>query len=153
VELNAGAYTGKYTVNISDPKTIGGSGGYLDRRVYGAVVVYPQPIGFQAEVNVGEGPELAGSLVRGTRPLHGGYAMLFAKFGQFVPFVRGVLYDGGKKHEANAPRHEVQEVEGGLEVQFGKWLELTAVFNAANRTVNGKEQSGHFGRLQLQLNY
>ena len=37
-----------------------------------------------------------------------------------LPFVRYQEYYGGKKHEANAPRNVVRELELGIEYQFNK---------------------------------
>ncbi len=157
VEAGVSGYTGKHVVSRGD--TITGNGHYLDQRVAGHAILYPQPIGVQVEYNVGYGPELQQSNVRPTRPLEGGYAMLLARFGNaesygmFVPFVRGTYYDGGRKVDLNSPRNRVSEVEGGVEWEFKKHVELTVAWNESKREVNGKGQSGSVLRLQLQLNY
>jgi hypothetical protein len=151
LELGIGGYTGKF--NVTKDKGITGVENYLDARINGTIVLYPQPIGFQAEFNVGKGPELQGTEVRGSRPLHGGYAMVMMKVNGFIPYVRGSIYDGGIKTVLNSPRHESTELEVGLEWQFQKYLELTGAVDIANRTIDGKEQKGTVARLQVQFNY
>ncbi len=157
VEAGASGYMGKHVVS-RDP-TVTGNGNYLDRRVAAHAILYPQPIGAQVEYNVGQGPELQGSDVRSTRPLEGGYAMLLARFGNpdtygvFVPYVRGTYYDGGRKVDVNSPRNRVREVEGGLEWELRRRIELTVAWNESWREINGKAQAGSVLRLQLQFNY
>lgn len=151
LELGVGGYAGKF--NVTKAKDIGGVENYVDARVNASVVLYPQPVGFQAEFNVGKGPELLGDKVVGSRPLHGGYVMIMARIGSFLPYVRGAVYDGGIKTVINSPRHQSKELEIGLEVQLKKWVELTAAVDVAQRSVDGKDQRGSVGRLQLQFNY
>ena len=120
------------------------------------VTLYPKPIGFQAEYNIGKGPELDGKIVKDSF-LNGGYAMLFARvptsFGTFVPYVRGQYYHGGRKTETNAPLTIVKEVEAGVEWQVWKPFELTMAFTASDRETNRKGLTGEFLRLQAQINY
>lgn len=151
LELGVGGYAGK--VNVTRAKDIGGVENCVDARVNANVVLYPKPVGFQAEFNVGKGPELLGNEVVGNRPLHGGYAMIMVRIGSFLPYVRAAIYDGGIKTVVNSPRHQSKELEMGLEMQVKKWLELTAAVDVAQRSIDGKDQRGSVGRLQLQFNY
>ena len=134
LELGGGGYSGKFVARKDE--AVLGDRELWDRRVHASLVWYPQPFGIQAEYNVGEGPERQGDRVV-SRPLHGGYVMLMARipsrFGTFFPYARVHRYDGGKKFETNAPRHEVREVNAGLEWQPSRWLELTAELMASPR--------------------
>ena len=130
-------------------------------RAAASIVIYPQPIGFQAEYNVGVGPQLDPlEKVIKTKSLRGGYAMLMARLhdtpiGDFVPYVRVWNYEGGKKHETDAIGHSVKELEAGIEWLPCKALELTAAFDYGNRT-NPKtfeQVTGHLVRVQAQFNY
>lgn len=153
VEVGAGGYTGKF--KIKKDEDIGGDSEFRDTRVHASFALYPQPVGFQAEYNVGVGPELRGGEVR-ERPLHGGYAMAMVKIGPVTPYVRGVIYEGGRKFETNAPRYVIREIEGGIEWQVWKALELTASYNYAERTFPEppyQQETGGFLRLQAQVNY
>jgi len=73
--------------------------------------------------------------------------------GYVTPYARVHRYDGGKKFEENAPRHEVRELNLGVEWQIRRWIELTTELMASERTVNGKTEEGRMLRLQVQLNY
>ena len=155
LELAAGGYTGLFVPTKGEGIT--GAKEFRDFRAHGTVVLYPQPIGFQFEYNAGVGPELDGTVIR-EKPLDGGYAMTMVRiptndFGVFTPYVRVHRYDGGKKFETSAPRHEVRELNAGVEWQYKKWLELTTEYMESARTVNGKEEAGRLLRLQLQFNY
>ncbi|HLL52273.1 MAG TPA: porin [Myxococcaceae bacterium] len=169
VEANAAAYAGQYNVTLANREGVtyslrDGQNNLLDARAQVTLVVYPQPFGFQAEYNVGVGPSLGGgdeSTVVASRFLHGGYAQVMYKLDNvlgrsLIPFVRGTLYDGGKKHEANAPRYHVRDVELGVEWQFSKAVELTLLYAISNRTSSSfpyNQEQGHLGRAQLQFNY
>jgi len=155
VELSAGGYTGLFVPSkgegYSSPKEV------RDLRVHGTFVLYPQPIGLQVEYNAGVGPELVGKTIQ-ERPLDGGYAMTMVrlpteKAGTFIPYFRVHRYDGGKKFETNSPRHEIREINAGLEWQYTKWFELTTELMLSERTVNGATQEGRVVRLQAQFNY
>jgi hypothetical protein len=155
LELGGGGYTGSFYVKKDED--IGGPDEFRDARVYAQAVLYPKPIGFQVEYNIGVGPELdvAASEVR-EKNLHGGYAMLMAKIGPVVPYVRGLLYEGGRKFDTNAPSYSTRELEIGAEWQIIKPLELTAAYTIAERTFPKKpynQESGRYLRLQLQVNY
>lgn len=154
VEVGGGGYTGLFVPNKSEG--VEGERQIRDVRVHGTFVLYPRPIGFQAEYNVGVGPERDGDKVV-EKPLDGGYVMGMVRVktdaGNFTPYVRAHRYDGGKKFFENAPRHEVREVNAGIEWQPNKWLELTAEFMKSERIVDGKAQDGELVRAQLQVNY
>lgn len=160
LELGMGGYAGYYRITRGDGVSSYVAGGknddFLDVRLHAAVTLYPKPIGFQAEYNIGKGPELDGKIVKDSF-LNGGYAMLFARvptsFGTFVPYVRGQYYHGGRKTETNAPLTIVKEVEAGVEWQVWKPFELTMAFTASDRETNRKGLTGEFLRLQAQINY
>jgi hypothetical protein len=167
VELGGGGYTGKYVV--SKDSGIGGETEVTDTRVNASFVLYPQPIGLQVEYNAGLGPELVngrfepdddgeetfvGEVRR--RSLYGGYALLSLKLGDAILYTRGSFYEGGKKHEKNAPSYSVRELESGVEWQVIKQLELTAAYTVARRTYSSppyQDESGRVLRLQAQVNY
>lgn len=154
VEVAAGGYTGLFVPTRGDGVT--GRSDYRDVRMHATFVLYPKPFGLQVEYNAGVGPELVGSEIR-ERPLDGGYAMAMWRqntpVGWVTPYVRVHRYDGGKKFERSAPRHEIRELNAGVEWQVFKWLELTTEFMASDRTVAGNRQQGRLLRLQLQFSF
>lgn len=157
IEIAGGGYTGLFVVPSLAEGITTAQKDIRDLRMHATFVLYPQPFGLQAEYNAGVGPELDGKVVR-ERPLDGGYimAMWRAKVGSIhhlTPYVRVHRYDGGKKFEQNAPRHEVKELNAGIEWQISKWLEITSELMASDRTVNGKRETGRLIRLQVQFNY
>ena len=154
VEVGAGGYAGKYVVKTADDVTAPDE--VQDMRVHAALTVYPQPIGFQAEYNIGRGPELVDGTHVDDRPLHGGYAMVMAQVADFFPYVRGILYEGGRKFETNAPHYSVRELEIGTEWRPFSALELTAAYTFAERTYPEApypQERGRYVRLQVQFNY
>lgn len=169
VEVGAGGYYGRFNLSASPrddaPFALARGGNLVDARAIVSLTVYPQPLGFQAEYNVGRGPSLgtgpdAGLLID-SRHLRGGYAQLMYKLDgvlgvSLIPYLRGTLYQGGKKFETNAPRYDVRELELGAEWQIWKALELTAAYVIADRTSSRypyEQEQGHVTRLQLQFNY
>ncbi len=140
-----------------------------DQRIAGTFVWYPQPLGFQAEWNVGRGPGLndAQTAVE-DRHLYGGYVQSMYKLdtrchGTFFPFIRYVCYHGGWKSERNAPFSSVDEVELGTEWQITPQLEFTMttlVTDRTNTTARGTANTlsynqfdGSVLRMQFQMNY
>lgn len=138
--------------------------GVEDHRVGLTAVWYPQPFGFEAEWNVGRGPELSSDFTRiSDAPLHGGYLMANYRaktdWGEFFPFVRWQYYEGGRKFGRNAPASEINELDFGLE--FSPWTEVEATLmythtfqrtdtrNFPYKTVEGADRLG----FQLQWNY
>jgi hypothetical protein len=183
MELGAQAYTGKYTV-LSSPISPLGVGapmrpagtletgnvaGLLDQRVAGTFVWYPQPLGFQAEWNVGRGPALNDDQTEVIeRSLQGGYAMTMLRLtdpwgGDFFPFARWVHYRGGYKAERNAPYSRIDEWELGCEWQLNPQMEFTAMLTITDRTnttsihqenvASYRQFDGHLLRFQFQINY
>jgi hypothetical protein len=153
VEIGAGGYAGKFVVKTANDVTAPDE--MRDLRAHASFVLYPRPIGLQFEYNVGRGPELVGSRVE-ERPLHGGYAMALAKVGDFFPYVRGVLYEGGRKFETNSPHYSVRELEIGTEWRPIDAVELTAAYTFAERTHPEPpypQERGRLLRLQVQVNY
>ncbi|MBL7882645.1 MAG: porin, partial [Bacteroidia bacterium] len=59
LEAGVQGYTGNYIVTsiTKNVKTINDRAEYLDQRAAASIILYPQPFGFQAEYNVGTGPE------------------------------------------------------------------------------------------------
>lgn len=153
VEVGGGGYFGKFVVkhdeDVSAPDEL------RDVRAHASFILYPQPFGLQVEYNIGRGPELVGDRVT-ERPLHGGYAMAMVKLGDFIPYVRAVRYDGGRKFETNAPHYKTREIELGLEYKPIDALEFTAAYTFAERTYPKApypQESGRFLRLQAQINF
>lgn len=140
-----------------------------DQRVAGSFIWYPQPIGFQAEWNVGRGPALndAQTLVE-DRPLHGGYIQSMIKIdtprrGTFFPYIRYVTYEGGYKAERNAPFANIDEWEMGTEWQINPQMEFTMAYMLTDRTntnaistantLSYRQYDGDVLRFQFQFNY
>ena len=180
VEFGVQGYTGEYAVLSSPIQPLGvgastrptgtletGERGILDQRAAATFVYYPQPLGFQAEWNVGRGPSLNDAQTRvDDRSLSGGYGMVMYRhetdnWGILFPFARYHYYQGGYKAERNAPYSKVDEWEGGLEWQFNPQMELTAQYTVTDRTnttaratgLSYGQFEGHLIRLQFQMNY
>lgn len=162
VEAGVSGYVGRFvppsrTAGVAGPEQFG------DERVAAHVVVYPQPFGVAAEWTTGRGPQFVPGESRiETGRLEGGYvqAMYRATFGdvELIPFARAQYYEGGKKHERDARRYDVRELEFGAEWLPWEALELTATYVVADRRYEDAErpdnrQRGQFLRLQAQLNY
>lgn len=136
---------------------------YADNRVGFHAMLYPQPIGFQAEWNLGTGPQwddVTRSIQE--KPLEGGYVQAMARvkrspLGPFMPFARWQHYRGGFKAGLNAPRLETDELELGIEFQPTPPLELTLTYGHAKRREADERRSGRAEgdilRAQLQFNY
>lgn len=170
LEVGAGGYYGKFVVKKDEE--IGGASEFNDARGHVAFVLYPQPFGIQAEYNMGVGPELTNVEASSDdeaqytgevreKFLYGGYVLLSYKIdhqrlGTIIPYARGMVYEGGKKHETNAPSYSVRELEVGLEWQPVGAVEFVSAFAAAERTAATlpyEQESGVLGRFQLQINY
>ena len=182
-EAGIQAYTGKYTVFSSPISPLGvgpavrplnaletgGRPGVLDERIAGSLVWYPQPFGVQCEWNVGRGPALSADETEITdRPLYGGYIMALYRwetdcYGTIFPFARYNRFKGGYKPERNAAFVEIDEFETGIEWQFGKHMEFTAMYTHTNRTNTTpigtdntrsyRQFEGDLLRMQFQVNY
>lgn len=182
IEASVQGYTGMYTVfgspisplGVGAPVTPLGTiatnrDGLVDKRVAWTFVWYPQPLGFQCEWNVGEGPALNDAQTEVVvRPLYGGYVMLLSKhdtrcWGTFLPFLRYNHFKGGYKPERNAPFSLIDETETGVEWQINKNMEIVLGYTFTNRT-NTVAQSvantrsygqfdGEIFRCQFQFTY
>lgn len=181
MEVGIQGYTGRYVVLGSAIRplgvgpavtpfgtaTTGAEEGMLDQRLGWTFVAYPQPIGFQAEWTIGNGPALNEEQTAiERRSLYGGYAMVNAKhetecWGTFFPFARYQQYNGGYRSARNAPYADVREWNIGLEWQIRKEVEWTVEYCITDRTnltalSNGtsyRQFDGDLIRTQLQVNY
>jgi hypothetical protein len=137
--------------------------GFKDNRVNVHAILYPQPIGVQAEWNWGTGPEFmpaTGQIEE--RPVNGGYVQLIGKIdnspiGRIHPFARWQYYRGGFKAAINAPRLETEELELGFEFQLDPSLEITTTYGWASRKEADERRlgqaEGQVVRVQAQWNY
>lgn len=166
IEPGFQAYTGKYVIS-KDRVTKGVKHNteleYLDERIAASLTIYPQPIGLQAEYNIGRGPEFNNDKDSiDTKELQGGYAtlsyMIKIKKQIIIPFVRAQYYSGGKKHETDARSYTVHEYEGGIEWQPFKNFEFVAMYTMSERRFEDyakqkNKQKGNLLRLQAQFNF
>jgi hypothetical protein len=169
IEPGLQAYKGKYVVTPDQLSSGVGiaeqylKDGFDDERIAASFVVYPQPFGFQAEYNIGRGPEFNPETKSiEVQPLNGGYAqaMYRREIGSqvIIPFVKVQHYEGGKKHERDAPGYSVYETEIGVEWLVHKSIELTADYSIGDRTIRNAQnfdnrQHGSRLRLQAQFNF
>lgn len=176
-EVGMQGYTGKYvpTVSAISPNGIGpavlptfDANGIRDERLAWTLVYYPQPLGFQAEWTVGNGPGLndAQTAIE-ERSLQGGYVQTMYRIendhGIWFPFARYSNFEGGYKSERNSPEATIDEWELGLEWQFNSAVELVSMYTITDRTntvANSRADTLSYGqfegnlmRFQLQFNY
>jgi hypothetical protein len=155
IEASLQAYEGKFFVdNVTED--------YLDSRQAASFIVYPQPIGFQVEYNVGVSPEFSPEDNKvETKALKGGYAQINYQLNhgshRFFPYVRYQEFEGGRKLES-AATSRVTEWELGSEWQPNPAFELTAAFAQSDRMIqssltNRVSEKGNLIRLQAQFNY
>lgn len=138
-------------------------GSFKDNRTLVHAILYPQPVGVQAEWNWGTGPEFIPATGRiEERPITGGYVQLMGKIdrspiGPFYPFARWQYYRGGFKAAVNAPRLETEELELGFEFQLDPSLEITTTYGWASRKEADERRfgqaEGQVVRVQAQWNY
>jgi hypothetical protein len=164
LEAGVQGYRGRF-VPTADPEIVLSSvgRGFEDRRVGVHAVLYPQPLGLQAEWNWGRGPMLDAAMTMiETADLEGGYVQASYKWdtrfaGTLIPFIRWQRYEGGMKLERNAPQADINETELGIEWQPRPELELVGMYVRTDRTnvlVPPYEQyDGDMLRVQLQWNY
>ncbi|WP_242416827.1 porin [Sphingomonas panni] len=161
LEVGGSAYTNRVQPEV---RTGGVSAtAFADERVGLHAILYPAPLGFQAEWNWGRGPEYDRTLrAITTKPLHGGYVQAMARVrqspvGPFMPYARWQTYRGGWKAAVNAPRLETDEIELGIEFQPVPALELTLAYARMERAEADERRLGRAEgdviRTQLQLNY
>jgi hypothetical protein len=183
VEASIQGYTGEVVVAGSPIRPLGRGAsrtptgtqatgdrrGHRDQRIAATFVWYPQPFGFQAEWNYGEGPGLNDAQTAViVRPLSGGYVMAMYKhdthkYGVYTPYARYQYYDGGYKSIVNAPYGISQQWDLGIECQFYKELELVVEYNFLNNvsltaidranTQSYRNFTGGALRFQCQVNY
>jgi hypothetical protein len=178
IQFGVDAYRGSFNVgsslssvnslsgtNLPGVPSVENKGNYLDERVGVHFVLFPQPIGFQAEWNWGHGPQLNGSrtaIEEGN--IQGGYVQGMYKWdvnqpwlSSVIPYVRYQEYSGGKKHRTNMPVNVVREWEVGAEWQFTKSLEFTIAYARSRRTDTQTApyaiREGDIVRTQLQWNF
>jgi hypothetical protein len=163
IEPGIQGYAGKYNVT-ADQLSPGVTGGnFDDHRVAASLVVYPQPLGFQAEYNVGKGPQFdPATLSIRSKSLEGGYAqamyLLKVANQNLIPFARVQYYEGGRKIDLDARFHRVYETEIGMEWQPFPAFELVGQYTITDRTTKdarnlNNRQFGNLLRLQAQLNF
>ena len=168
VQVGVDAYRGTVTVfpGLVAPSAGGpavnpqleNGGNINDERIGTHFVLYPQPLGLQAEWTWGRGPELNAARTRVEESsLQGGYVQAMYKWDNIMPYVRWQQYYGGKKNRTNSPFNIVRETEVGVEYQFNRALELTVAYSWMKRTdtLNAPYNihDGQLIRFQLQWNY
>ena len=175
IQFGVDAYRGSFNVGTAGIGALSGTGlpggvptvenkgNYLDERVGVHFILYPQPIGFQAEWNWGHGPQLNGARTAiEDGNLQGGYVQGMYKWDvndwtTLIPYVRYQEYSGGKKHRTNTPFNVVREWEVGLEWQFMRNLELTVAYARSRRTDTQTApypiREGDVVRTQLQFSF
>jgi hypothetical protein len=164
VELGVQGYSGKYVVTSKTKGVISkDKDEYLDERFAGSITWYPKPIGFQAEYNIGTGPQynpLTNTIEQ--KKLNGGYAQIMGNINwksmTILPFVKYQHYNGGKKHELDARSYNVKDLEIGIEWQPNKNFELVTIYTISDRTyedgaLKNNHQKGNLLRLQFQANF
>ena len=164
IEPGIQAYSGRNVVSSRSAGVLGINNDfqYLDQRVAGTLVIYPQPFGLMAEYNVGTGPEYnKNTNTIEQQNLKGGYAtasyFIELKDQVLIPFARYQYYNGGKKHERDARSYNVKELEIGIEWQPYKSFEFVAMYTISERrfedaAIPDNFQKGSLLRLQVQVN-
>jgi Phosphate-selective porin O and P len=166
------AYTGKfvpttkgYELNGDEDYTPSfNQDGVTDQRIGVSAIWYPQPIGFEAEWNVGESPELSSNFETIEAGfVQGGYLQanmkIDAENGIWFPFVRWQYFDGARKFGKNAPAVLINEIDFGAE--WSPWPDVeftgayTYTFDRTNSNSFPYENLTNGSRLamQVQLNY
>ncbi len=163
IETSLQAYTGRFVIDKTATKNKAIESEFLDKRIAATLVIYPQPFGFQAEYNIGQGPVFdPKSMKTEVKNLDGGYAQLMYRKkvneNHIMPFVKYQYYNGGKKHEIDARRYVVNDLEFGAEWQLKDYFELTAIYTISDRTFEDanlpiNNQTGNLLRLQAQFNF
>ena len=182
IEAGVQGYRGMYNVGTTAirplgkgaaavaPTIAGGSTtGIFEQRVAASFAILPQPWGFQAEWQVGEGPGLNDAQTEiGKRNLHGGYLMTMYrhetdKWGIQTPYVRWQQFTGGYKSQTNAPYGHQRQLDVGVEWQLRKEFEITFEYskvqtpNFSSLTSAGqvsyRDFRGDTFRIQMQFNY
>ena len=163
VELGATTYFGRYVLGRVTDGVAYQARGYDDKRVSTHFVLYPRPIGVQAEWVWGTGPEYQpGSNSITQEDLTGGYVMASYRMGGngkwLTPYVRGQYYDGGYKSDLDARHYVTKEVEIGARWHPQRPAELLVGVAHMDRLFQDganpdDHEVGWVLRTQLQLNY
>lgn len=171
VEAGVQAYRGRFVPGTQAVPTAAGSvtpvpaeGGVLDTRLAATFVWYPQPIGVEAEWNVGRGPMLDDDARRiSAHALRGGYVQVAVRHTRgslvVIPFTRWQHYDGGRKFARNAPHARVHDLETGVELAPWPDLEVTLVYTKVFERMRTSAppylpaRQAHRVGLQVQWNY
>jgi hypothetical protein len=162
IEASVQALSGKYTIATSTGNKLT-TNTFDDKRIAGSLMIYPQPLGFQAEYNVGKGPEFD-PIANTTKlqNLKGGYIQTMYRIKtdkrEIIPFIKYQYYDGGKKFEIDARKYLVKDLEVGVEYQIKNYFELVALYMISDRTFEDyakpvNHQKGKTLRLQAQFNF
>jgi hypothetical protein len=173
-EAGVQAYTGKFVprtrgfkLGDSDTETLPtfDANGVTDERVGFSAIIYPQPIGLEAEWNIGRTPTLSDDyLTIDDEYMQGGYIQANAKIdtsslGTIFPFVRWQYFDGARKFARNAAAVLVDEWDFGVEVSPWKDVEFTAMYTYTLDRTNSNSfpyenlTDGSRLGLQVQINY
>jgi hypothetical protein len=165
VEVGAHAFTGTYTIaNGQRAEGVGGGDDFDDRRVGASFIVFPQPVGLQAEWTVGRGPQYdATTNAIDDQALRGGYAMLSYAWGgtgshRVVAYTRAQYFHGAFKTDPDARSSVVHEYEPGVEWTVDEGFELTAGYAISDRLYRDSaapdnHERGRFLRLQAQVSF
>lgn len=156
-EASLQAYENSYDTNSASTVR-----NVYDQRSAATFVMYPQPFGFQAEYNVGTGPEFDPKQNKViSKQLRGGYAQVsyqsYFRNHRYHPYFRFQEYHGGKKLD-NSARAFTSEWELGSEWQPNPSLELTVAYASGSRLIqssatNKISETGHLVRMQAQFNF
>lgn len=164
LEMGVQGYTGNFVVTTLTKNVITTEDAeYKDQRAAASLMLYPKPFGFQAEYNVGTGPQYnpSNNTIE-QKDLEGGYAQMMynltIKKQVIMPFVKYQYYKGGKKHELDARSYTVNDFEIGVEWQPIKNFELVALYTISERRYEDAVktdnlQKGRLLRLQAQFNF
>lgn len=163
IEASIQAYEGKFNTDEQ-----GLDKDFYEQRSAATLVFYPQPIGFQVEWNIGQGPEFdrASNTIK-SKQLEGGYAQVYYNLEhnnqRFFPYVKYQRFEGGKKVANNAEFTKMNEWEIGTEWQPHAAFELLVGYAISDRLTQSSNdpsesgfrshQKGNLLRLQAQFNY
>lgn len=136
---------------------------FADNRVNLHAVLYPAPLGFQAEWTFGRSPEWSpAAQAIGSGRLRGGYVQTMYRMkdtaiGPLMPYARWQTFRGGWKAATNAPRLATDELELGVEWQPLKEVELTLAYARMKRAEADERRAGRavgdLLRAQVQWSY
>ena len=165
VEIDAYAYKGTYTIASGQRAAgVGGDDDFDDYRVGGSFIVYPQPLGLQAEWAAGRGPQYdapTNSIL--DKPVKGGYALVtyaLSTHGErrVAAYARAQYFQGSFKTDPDARSSIVHEYEPGIEWAIDSGIELSAAYTFSDRfyrdsAAPDNHQKGRFLRLQAQFSF